>query len=180
MTRNALVGLNLALGPAVLASYVWGAMTYPEQMMALWGGVPDAVRSAYTTNMFLAAAGYLVFTWRLVLKTDLETARFFGGRIGASALVFAYAAILVGSVAWMPLSLHALDAHLPALVPVIVADLWLVATGALVVLGCVASLHPRPSATGRVAAIVGALFFVVQTVILDATVWPLFFEVAPT
>lgn len=173
--RALLIALNVVLGPAVLASYVWAAKTFPDQTTALWGSVPEGVRPAYTANMFLAAAGYLVFTWLLVLRADPARARFFGRRLGGGVLALAYAMILLGSIVWMPLTSYALEASRPELVPWIVLDLWVVALGTLLVLGCLITLSPRPR--GRSAAIVGALFFALQTVVLDALVWPLHFAV---
>jgi hypothetical protein len=175
--RRLLIALNVLLGPLVLASYVWGARTYPEQIEPLWGGVPEAARTAYTANMFFAAAGYLVFSWLLVLRTDLHAARFLGGRVGAGALVAAYGAILAGSIVWMPLTLHALDARRAELVPWIGLDLWVVAAGSLLVLACIATLAPREHPRARLAALVGAVFFCLQTVVLDASVWMLYFTV---
>ncbi|MBX3274254.1 MAG: hypothetical protein KF729_28565 [Sandaracinaceae bacterium] len=177
--RRWLVALNLVLGPLVLASYVVSARAYPEHLEALWGGVPEAARAAYTANMFLAAAGYLVFTWSLVLCTEHARVRFFGGRVSAAILPLAYLAVLAGSIVWMPLTLHAIDARAPALVPWIVVDLAVVAAGSLALLGCVLDATPRPAPRLRVAAIIGALFFCLQTVALDAIVWTLHFEIEP-
>ncbi len=129
--RGLLVALNVLLGPTVLASYVWAARTFPDQTTALWGEVPEAVRPAYTANMFLAAAGYLVFTWLLVLRADPANARFFGGRVGSGVVGVAYAMILLGSIVWMPLTSYALEAGRPELVPWIVVDLGVVALGTL-------------------------------------------------
>jgi hypothetical protein len=125
--------------------------------------------------MFLAAAGYLVFTWLLVLRIDPAKARFFGGRVGGGIVALAYAMILIGSIVWMPLTSYALEAQRPELVAWIVLDLWVVALGTLLVIGALASIAPRPR--GRAVALVGALFFALQTIVLDAIVWPLFFRV---
>ncbi len=173
--RGLLVALNVLLGPTVLASYVWAARTFPDQTTALWGEVPEAVRPAYTANMFLAAAGYLVFTWLLVLRADPANARFFGGRVGSGVVGVAYAMILLGSIVWMPLTSYALEAGRPELVPWIVVDLGVVALGTPLLIGCLLSIAPRPR--GRVVALVGAAFFALQTVVLDAVVWPLYFTI---
>jgi hypothetical protein len=58
--RRSLLALNVIGGTAVLASYVVGLGAVPGD--ALWGGVPESLRPLYTVNMFLAAAGYFLFT----------------------------------------------------------------------------------------------------------------------
>jgi len=100
------LALQLALGPTVLGSYVYGFAFWPDALAAMWGGVPDAMRGVYTAWMFVAAAGYLVLAPALFL--------------------------------------HAASAPLPGA--------W------------------------RIAAPLGAAAFCVQTVLLDAIVWPLFWE----
>jgi hypothetical protein len=96
-------------------------------------------RGLYTAWMFVAATGYAVFTPALFLKADPERARVaFGLRY--RALHVCYAALLLGSILWMPLTKWHLDGALPFV--------W------------------------RIAAPLGAGAFCVETVILDALVWP--------
>jgi hypothetical protein len=156
----------------VLGSYVYGFATWPDAVSAMWGGVPEAIRPLYTSWMFVAAAGYLVFTYLFFVRTDPGTARLLGGR-GYGALHALYALVLVGSALWMPATKLHLDGALPF------AFVWLdllgVAAGSLGLLAAVATLAPRPPGALRTLALLGAAGFCVQTVLLDAVIWPLLF-----
>jgi hypothetical protein len=156
----------------VLGSYVYGFARWPDAVSAMWGGVPEAIRPLYTGWMFVAAAGYLVFTHLFFFRTDAAAARLLGGR-DYGALNALYALVLVGSALWMPATKLHLDGALPF------AFVWLdlvgVAAGSLGLLGAVATLAPRPPGAWRALALAGAASFCVQTVLLDAIVWPLLY-----
>jgi hypothetical protein len=156
--RAVFLVLQLLLGPLVLGSYVYGAVYWPAALGAMWGGVPAALRGVYTAWMFVAAAGYLVFTPALYL----HAAR-------APRLHAMYAAVLVGSVLWMPLTKWHLDGAVPF--PVVVIDLWLVAAGSLGLLAT--TVRCQLPGAWRIAAPLAAAAFCLQTVGLDAILWPL-------
>jgi hypothetical protein len=160
--RAALLGVQLLLGPAVLGSYTYGFAYWPESVGRMWGGVPEPLRGLYTAWMFVAAAGYFAFTPALFL---------YAPRRGVLGLPLAalYAAVLLGSALWMPLT----HAHLAGRVPfsLVVLDLWVVACGSLALLACAGRAQlPAP---WRTLAPLGAFCFCLQTVLLDAIVWPL-------
>ncbi len=159
----------------MLGSYVYGFAAWPDAVSAMWGGVPEAIRPVYTAWMFVAATGYLVFTSLFFFRTDPEPARILGGRRYASFHVL-YALVLIGSALWMPATKLHLDGALPF------AFVWLdllgVAAGSLGLLAAAATLTPRPPGAWRTLAIAGGVGFCVQTVLLDAIVWPLLFTPA--
>ena len=160
------VAINLALGPLVPLSYVWSARRWPEYVGAAWGDLPEAWKLPYTGNMFLAAAGYLAFTWFFLRHATDATLR---------AMCVAYVVILLPSMVWMPLTLYALATG-SALEWLIQLVLVAVALGSFGVLHRVAvSDSPAPSLRWARA---GAVAFCVQTVLLDALVWPRFFSVS--
>jgi hypothetical protein len=167
--RRRFLVLQLALGPAVLASYAVCFALWPETVARMWGGVPAAVRSLYTAWMFVAAAGYCAFTPALFLHADPARSRVAFGRPYA-ALHTSYAAVLLGSILWMPLTKWHLDGGLPF--ALVVLDLWLVAAGSLALLATTLRLSPPLPGFWRAAAPLGAAAFCVQTVLLDALVWP--------
>ena len=175
--RRAWIALNLVLGPLVLVSYVASALYWPSDVVAgLWGAVPASWQPLYTANMFLAAGGYFAFGHYILRRVEPDDVEVFG-RFGFGVFVLAYALVLGGSVLWMPLTCVAIDGALGWMVPVIVVVLATVAAGSLLVLAAVFAARPVRSARGRWAAVVGALFFCLQTVVLDAIVWPLHFTV---
>jgi hypothetical protein len=140
----------------VLGSYAFCFVRWPDAVAAMWGGVPEAVRPLYTAWMFVAAAGYLAFTARFWLREAPPP--------GVNAL---YAAVLAGSALWMPATKWHLDGALPF--AFVWLDLLVVAFGSLGLLRAAAALPERR------LALAGAAAFCVQTVLLDAIVWPLLF-----
>jgi hypothetical protein len=168
-TRS-LIWINVVGGIGVLASYLWGALAQPAAMDALWGGVPPAARGLYTVNMFLAAFGYLVFTPYIVFRLCAGAAP---GSLGWVRL--AYLGILIPSALWLPLTAWMVDSPSVALWWAIHLDLGLVAVGSLALLVLLIRSGPGRRQRGHLAATLGALPFCLQTVVLDAIVWPLYF-----
>jgi hypothetical protein len=146
----------------VLGSYALCFARWPDSVAAMWGGVPEGIRPLYTGWMFVAAAGYLVFTALFWLREAPPR--------GVNA---SYAAVLAGSALWMPLTKWHLDGALPF--GLVFLDLAVVAVGSLFLLRAVAALSPRPPPRARAAALAGCAAFCVQTVLLDALVWPSLF-----
>ena len=169
--------LNVLGGSAVLGSYVWG-VTAPGIGNALWGGVPESLRPLYTINMFLAAGGYFLFTTVVVR-------RLLRGHDGVERAAFArrmergYALILVGSALWLPLTAAMLQSPDSLLWVLVRIDLALVGLGVLLLWELVLSPGAGPR-WERLVALVGLLPFTLQTVVLDALIWPYFFVSAGT
>lgn len=174
-TRRHLIWLNAVGGLAVLASYLWGAIANPASMAALWGGVPEAARPVYTVNMFLAAGGYFLFTPYLLFRLPSETR--FGGRYGFGLVGALYAMIFVPSALWLPMTAQMVAAPDPVLWWGIRIALALVALGSLGLLTALLSLG-NEAPRGRALAVLGLLPFSLQTAVLDALIWPAFFETA--
>ena len=172
--KRRVIALNLVLGPLVLASYVASGVYFDASVIeGLWGRVPEAARGVYTANMFLAAAGYFAFGNYFLRHLEPDRVRVLGRGFGL--VPTAYAAMLIGSIVWMPLTCVALARSLPWLTPLIVVDLAIVALASLALLGAVVTATPPGARGARLAAIVGAGFFCVQTVALDAVVWVICF-----
>lgn len=170
-----LVVLNVVGGAAVLGSYAWGLLARSESVGALWGGVPDALRPLYTTNMLLAAAGYFLFTPYVLLRLPPDATRVAGG-FGYRAFAALYALVLVPSALWMPLTFLVLEHPSAWLWWIVRLDLALVGLGAVGICAALLALRaPAPAPRGRVLAVVGTLPFVLQTAVLDALVWPAYF-----
>lgn len=174
--RLSLLLLNALGGAAVLASYAWGALARPESMGALWGGVPEAARGLYTVNMFLAAAGYFLFTPYILLRLDPARTRI-AGRFGYRSFALLYALVLLPSALWLPLTVQMLAAPSTALWWAIRVDLGLVGLGSLGLLAALLALG-ADAPRGRALAVLGLLPFCLQTAVLDGLVWPLFFPLS--
>lgn len=166
-----LIGIG---GTAVLASYVLAFAYDPAIRGALWGDLPEGtVRSIYTVNMLLAAASFFPATIVLGFATPLESFRRTTG-LPFRALLAAYAAILIPSAAWLPLTALYLQSATAPLWWAIRLDLLAVGIGASV-LGWMLIQRARRGALGSRLAAGLFFFFWLQTMVLDALVWPAFF-----
>lgn len=172
--QRALLALNVVGGIAVLGSYWAGFASNPQSVGALWGGVPEWLRPAYTVSMFSAAAGYFPFTLLLLFGLDPDKVRV-AGHFGFGTFLLLTALILVPSALWMPLTFRVIDAWDPALWIAIRVVLATVGLASLGLLASLVLLAPVASRALHVAAIVGAVAFCVQTALLDATVWTAYF-----
>ena len=170
--RTSLIAVNVLGGMAVLASY--SLMFEREDASAiLWGGVPEHLRALYSTNMWLAALGYFPFTGLLVFGADPARVRFYRGS-GFGLLLVLYAAVMIGSAAWMPLTFAWADS---GAFPfwLIRLDLAVVGIASLGLLGCVATVSPRPVTWIHFLAFFGCVAFCFQTAVLDAAIWPAYY-----
>jgi hypothetical protein len=168
------VWINVLGGAAVLASYAHGIATHPATRSDMWGGVPDGLRPLYTVSMLLAAAGYFPLAGFLLFGVAPETARV-AWRFRLDLFNALFAAILVASALWMPLTFAMLEAPSAPLWWTIRAVLAVVGAASLGVLGALLALEPKGSRFAYGLALAGCVFFCIQTALLDALVWPAFF-----
>jgi hypothetical protein len=160
-------------GAAVLGSYLL-TFSRPDAGAVLWGGVPEAWKGFYTLNMFLAAGGFFPFTL-LFLLADPARFAFAGGR-GHRTLFWLYFLVLIPSALWLPLTYAFADSGgNMALWWAVRVDLALVAVGSLGILLAAITIRPPPNRLLQVVALVGAIAFCIQTVVLDATIWPAYY-----
>lgn len=162
-------------GPAVLASYVYCLVRFPEASSQMWGGVPERVRTLYTAWMFVAAAGYFAYGYLFLFRTDPSQAKLLGGR-GYDVLAWLYALVLIPSAIWMPATVWLIDEPSTLRFWLVRLDLFAVAIGSIGLVLASVSLAPRASSRVRGLAIAGAIAFSIQTVLLDALIWPALFE----
>jgi hypothetical protein len=168
-----MASINLFGGIAVLGSYAYCLMSYPAQAGDFWGGVPDGLRSLYTVNMFLAAAGYFAFTYFLMYR--LKPTASSAGSFGHGTFNALYALILIPSALWMPLTFAMLESPSDGLWWTIRLTLAAVGIGSLGPVAGLVAVRPRSPSVAHKLAIAGTLAFSFQTAILDALVWPAYF-----
>ncbi len=167
-----LVLINILGGSCVLFSYLHGAAA--DEVGGIWGGIAPAWQPLYVASMLAAAVGYFPFTYFLIRNIDLDEGNFAGG-LGYNTIAAAYVLILVASSLWLPLTLRMLQAPSGLLWLFIRLDLALVALGTITLMVATATFTPFKSERMRVAAMVGLAFFALQTVLLDALIWPALF-----
>jgi len=166
--------VNLAGGACVLASYALGFTGNPESVGRLWGGVPKALQPTHTTSMLLATVGYFAFTHFLVLRVEPQRMRI-AERWTYSAFVGLYAALLIPSARWMPLTFRMLDAPSNSTWIATRAVLAVVGGASVLLVVALCKVSPREPRWAWRLAVLGAFAFAVQTALLDALVWPAYF-----
>lgn len=161
-------------GVSVLGSYVFGSLNHPDAAQILWGGVPESIRSLYTVNMFLAAAGYFLFTFFILFRLHpVETK--VTDRWGFGVFNVLYAAILIPSALWLPLTFWAVERSSLVLLWGARLVLGVVGAGSLGLFFALLKVKPHQPGWDYRLALVGSVFFCIQTVILDAIIWVAFF-----
>lgn len=172
--RILFAAINVVGGAAVLGSYIHGLATHPGGGSQVWGGVPDGLRPVYTVNMLLAAAGYFPLTSYVFWRLDPERVRV--GPFGFGLFTRLYGVILLGSALWMPLTFALLESPGDGLWAAVRIDLAAVGLASLALLPALLAARPRPLGWHFRLALVGLLFFCIQTALLDATIWPAYFR----
>lgn len=173
-SRSSMIVLNLIGGIAVLASYAWGLLSFPETRGEIWGGIPDSMRSLYTTSMLTAAGGYFFFTGYLLLQVDpvkLNTQ----GPIRFSLINWFYLLVLAPSALWLPLTFSMISAPGLFLWLMIRLVLTLTAIGSLGLLYAIVRLRREGHPVFFWLALAGILAFNLQTTVLDALVWTAYY-----
>lgn len=162
-------------GAAVLGSYGWGLASAGADLVGtLWGRLPPALLPAYQANMVLGAAGFFAYTHFLLLAVDAGAVRV-GHHFGFGLFSWLYAGILIPSSLWMPLALAMARQPGDWLWWAIRVTLGVVGLCSLGLTAALLALRPRQPRWAYWLAVAGSLPFALQTVILDALLWPAFF-----
>lgn len=167
--------INLVGGSAVLGSYVYGVLTHPGAGELLWGGVPQSFRPFYTAGMFLAATGYFAFTYFILFRLNPKDTQV-ASRFGFGVFNSLYAAILIPSALWMPLTFLAVEQSSLVLLWMVRVVLVVVGVASLGLLFALMKVKPRRPLWAYRMAVIGSVGFCIQTVLLDAIVWGVFFR----
>lgn len=166
--RGAFVAINLVGGAAVLASYVLWLGNPSNDAGALWGSIGGLGRVLYTASMVAAAAGYFAFAPYLLVHGGDAPSSFH--RVNLLLVL-----VLLPSALWMPLAFEYLDAPDARLWWTMRAGLLLTGLASAALVHTVAALPAARRSRARRLALAGALAFTLQTLVLDALVWPRFF-----
>ena len=129
----------------------------------------------YTANMFVAAAGYFAFIYFTLFRLSPTESRVFG-RFGFGFFNLLYAAILIPSALWMPLSLLAVEMNSPAMVWLVRLVLAVVGLGSLGLFFALLKVEPPRPRWTQSLAVIGSIGFCIQTVLLDAVIWGALFH----
>jgi hypothetical protein len=164
--------INLIGGTAVIGSYVLGLVTHPGQTEVLWGGVPVGIRSLISFNMLLAATGYLIIFSFLLLR--VQTAATIG-KLPFWTFNLLYFLILVPSAAWMPLTFSVVDTYTIGRWLAVILSLGITGLASIGLLFSLLFLRPHPVSVLYRISVVGGVFLVLQTAVLDAILWSFYY-----
>jgi hypothetical protein len=171
-----LLTINMLGGAAVLGSYAYGMRTHPNATNVLWGGVPPSIRPFYTAGMFLAAAGYFAFIYFILFRLDPDKTSVWH-RSGFGTFNILFAAILIPSALWMPLTFAAAEATSAVLQWVVRLVLAAVGLASLSLLAALLKTQPRRPLWAYWLAVIGCVAFSLQTAVLDMIVWSAYLTV---
>jgi len=172
----ALAVVNIIGGILVLGSYYLGARAHPGTAGEAWGGVPQRLKPFYVASMFTAAAGYFAFTYYVLFSIEPDGIEVLG-TFGFWAFILLYALILFPSAIWMPLTFAMLERPRVGLWWAIRATLFVVGGASVVLLIALLTVSRGDSGAVYWLAVVGGIAFCIQTALLDALVWPVYFPV---
>jgi hypothetical protein len=172
----ALASMIAVGGILVIGSYVQGIRAHPATRNDAWGHVPKRLMPYYTRSMLLAAAGFFLFTYFVLFRVEpdeMDLANVFG----FWWFILLYALVLFPSALWMPLTFRILERPSRRLWWAIRVTLAIVGLGSLGLLATLLALEQREPAVYYWLAIAGTVFFCIQTAVLDALIWPVYFPV---
>jgi len=169
-----LLAINVIFGSAVILSYIWGVLTYPDSVSKLWGNVPDSLIPMYTSWMFVAALGYFAFMYFILISCDADETRV-ARKLSYSIYYWIILLILIPSAIWMPLTFKMIITPSAVLWISIRVVLTAVAVGSISLIVAIIKTDPIKSKWSHRFAILGAVGFSIQTVLLDALIWTYFF-----
>jgi len=165
--------INIVGGSSILFSYAYGLITQIELRNYLWGAIPESIKPFYIISMFMAAFGYFLFTSYILKKI------FFNTDNNLSLLWLTnilYSGIIFPSVLWMPMTFEYLVNGSVELWWSIRMVLFVVGISSSLLFILLLFLNFKNKSDFKFMSIIGIFSFWVQTLILDALVWPMYFN----
>jgi hypothetical protein len=166
--------LIIPVGAVVILTYVLGLGGNAD---AMWGGVPERFRGAYTISMILSAISYFVFSSYIffnILSGDIALPFSLNTKI----VNIAYLVLLISSSLWIPLVNAMLSNPSDLIWFGIRSVLILVALATLLLLVLIIKLPVENKSTYYILTIVSLSIFLFHTGILDAIIWPYMWKLA--
>lgn len=169
MTNTSLFFLvNLVGGIAVLGSYCAGLYLYPDQRAALWGGIVGNWRTLFTSSMFFAAAGYLIFCYTMTISDGANESSF----LGKYTFIILAAAFLFSASVWMPATLQYLDTRNGIWWVVSVTSLWVTAASLIcMVLAFSFTEFPNVNLSQNYVTLTGIIWITFHCLVFDTIIW---------
>jgi hypothetical protein len=167
--------INIIGGAAVIGSYIIGLSGQSGGANALWGGIPENVRTIYGISMVLSALGYFAFIYFVLFRITPSEVRI-AGHFSYSLFYVIFLVILISSAFWMPLTKAYIGNPSIGIWIGVRTVLALVGLGAIALVWALLSQQTRVPAVAYWLAIIGSGYFAFHTAILDAILWPALFK----
>ena len=152
----------------VLGGYAVALTRFPDYRAALWGGVTGVTQNLFTLSMLLATAGYLVFFFVVLLKSNPNETNGDAVRLlTVLCLIFLFA-----SAIWMPATIAYIDKQQIFLWILAVSSLWVTAAAliSLTVLFAVSDIGIDSSRL-KTLAVACLIYITFHCLVLDAIIW---------
>ena len=157
-----------------MGSYAHALLKNTELRSELWGAVPDHIRPYYIICMFLAAIGYFFFTGYILQYVSFDTTQIFGC-YNFTIINLLYAGFLIPSTLWIYMTFAMIINPSVLLWIGIRIILFTVGFSSIGLFLAFFFSNFEKSSWLFYAGIAGLIPFSIQTMILDAIVWPYYF-----
>lgn len=166
--------INIIGGILVLGSYILG-FKYGKGADALWGGVPEKTRGIYTISMLVSAIGFFIFTSYIFINLGSDKLSAIP-LLGEKTFLILYSLLLIASALWIPLT-NLMVTNPSSLVWFCVRSvLFITGIASILIFIALLTLNPRPSGAHYILTLVSIFIFSIHTSILDAIIWPYFWN----
>ncbi len=122
----------------------------------------------------MGAVGFFAYSFFILFKLNPDDTRIYVA-LGYEIFNFLYLAILIPSALWLPLTFLAVQNNNSVVLWLARLDLVIVAVASILLLLALLYTQPRQPMWAYRLALVGSIFFCIQTVLLDAILWGYFF-----
>ena len=157
-----------------MGSYAYGLLKNTELRSELWGAVPDHIQPYYTICMFLAAIGYFFFTGYILQYVSFDTTQIFGC-YNFTIINLLYAGFLIPSALWISMTFAMIGNPSVLLWIGIRTILFTVGFSSIGLFLAFFFSNFEKSSWLFYAGIAGLIPFSIQTMVLDAIIWPYYF-----
>lgn len=154
----------IVLGAFVLLSYILGYKR-AGNVEILWGGVPEKYKKVYNISILTSAVMFIIFTTYLITQiSDSDS----------TILFVTYALLLLASTLWMPFVLFYQQRKTLIIWFLVRGSLFLTAIASLMLVMLVSA--NTPVTVFDYLALVSVVIFTLHTGVLDAILWPYFYN----
>lgn len=162
--------INIIGGIAVLGSYVYGILAFPELRQSLWGGIDGRWRIIFTLSMLPAAIGYLIFAHSTLFRGGVLELQNSMLLIRILPHIFTVLFLFSSSI-WMPATLSYLSTGNIAWWHAATTALWVTACSLIALLSLTTLLYVAEPSRQTLVGLFGLTYITFHCLVLDAVIW---------